>query len=265
VQLILALNAFVLLGFILFLLREEWRFRTLSRRILETKQDLILLIHQLRSPLSNVRKYNDFLQTKEFGSLSFAQQEAMSKIKLSLAESLIVLDRIFARSYLEQDSVALQPTSLDMKSVITGALHAVTAPIKNKKHTVIVNGSKNVKIFADPILLHGIFDEIITNALHYTPSGGKITIAITQTKNTVSVSVTDTGIGISEVDRARVFEKFFRGEKARLLHAGNGLGLSFAKDFARKLNGSVRFSSKEGKGSTFTVSLPTRIKSQKNM
>lgn len=255
-QLILVFNYVVLGGLILFLCREEWRFRHFSKKIAQTKEDLTSIVHQLRSPLSNLRKYNEFLQSKEFGTLSFAQQEAISKVQSSLSESLMLLGRLLARSRLEESKVALEPTSLFLRDIVDGACEVVRSSLKHKEQELIVKVDGQPRVSGDPLLLHGILDEILANAIHYTPKGGTITVIISETNTTASVAVMDTGIGISQTERPHVFDKFFRGERARTMFTGNGLGLPFAQKFATTLGGSVRFTSKENAGSTFTVSLP---------
>lgn len=254
-QTLIAFNIVVLAGLLIFFLRETMRFRRFSTTVTETKADLAVIVHQLRSPLSNLRKYNEFLQSEEFGALSIAQQEAVSKVQSSLAESLIILDRLLARVRLDERDIATLPASLNVQEVVQGAVDAMIHVAKAKTHTLNVMGNAKVQIFADPLLLHGILDEIVANAIHYTPEGGTITITIADTATAVIISVEDTGMGISKIERPHIFEKFFRGQRTMNMHVGSGLGLSFAKQFTQKMGGTIRFISKEGKGSTFMVSL----------
>ncbi len=260
VQSIIIINVFVLMGLLLFFVREEWRHRRLTARIRETTADLTFIAHQLRSPLSNLRKYNEFLQSKEFGSLSFAQQEAISRAQESLSESLTFLNRLLARSQLDDAQMENRPSSVKIREIIQGAVDSARPAADKRRQSLSVTGNLRVRVFADPLLLHGILDELLMNAVHYTAEGGAITVAVTDKGRTADIEVRDTGIGISETERPHIFEKFFRGERARSMFAGNGLGLSFVRQFTDKLGGDVRFSSKEGKGTTFTLTLPTSEK-----
>lgn len=259
-QLILVFNVIVLTGLTLFLLREELRYRRLSKRIAETKEDLVSIVHQLRSPLANLRKYNEFLQGKEFGTLSFAQQEAIDKVQSSLGESLVLLDRLLARSRLDEEKVTSQPSSLNVRDLVKGAVDAVRPIADQKNHSITIDGNGKVHIFTDPLLLHGILDELLSNAVHYTPDDGEIKITITDRGTFILIEIRDTGIGISEEECPHIFEKFYRGERAKPMFAGNGLGLSFAKEFTNKLGGDVRFKSKVGKGTTFSVTLLKKVR-----
>lgn len=257
-NIILYFNFFILAGLVLLLLREELRFRRFSKTVKDTKADLTMIVHQLRSPLGNLRKFTDFLQCKEFGNLSFSQQEAISSVQTSLTESLLLLDRLLGRSRLDEGKVTLQSASLHLRDIVQGVLDAVMPITKKKKHVLTMKGGKGLQVFTDPLLLHAILDEIISNAIYYTPDGGKIEVSISDQGNSVAVEVIDTGIGISDEERPHVFEKFFRGERAKPLHPGNGLGLAFAKQFTERLGGTIQFRSTEEKGSAFTVLMPKK-------
>lgn len=254
---LLLINFAILASLFFFLEREQKRHHHFLRKVNETKEELTFIVHQLRSPLSNLRKYNEFLQGKEFGKLSFAQHEAINKVQIALGESLIVLDRLLARSRLDEGKVISKPALLSVREIVQGAVNAVMPIAEQNRQTVIING--NAQLFTDPLLLHGILDEIFSNAVRYTPEGGMITITITDKNASVEIEVNDTGIGISQAERPHIFEKFFRGERAKPMFAGNGLGLAFAKQFTEGLGGTIRFTSVERKGSTFTVTLQKKI------
>jgi two-component system phosphate regulon sensor histidine kinase PhoR len=255
---VVVFNAVVLVGFLALMVREEVRYRRFNRLVTATKADLIAIVHQLRTPLGTLRKFTDFLQSKEFGSLTFAQQEALSAIRSSQAELLLLLDRFMARSQLNEEQVTMQPASLKVRDIVQGVVHAVTPFLNDRRHTLTITGGNGLRIVADPLLLHAILDEILANAVYYTPVGGTIRVAIADRGKTIDIDVSDTGIGISDEEYPRIFEKFFRGERAKPMHAGNGLGLPFAKQFVDSIGGSIRCSSVEGKGSTFTVTVPKK-------
>lgn len=257
---LITFNVLVLAGLAVFFAWEERRHRRFSRTIAETKADLITIVHQLRTPLSNLRKYNEFLQNEELGDISLAQQVVLGNVRITLAESFILLDRLLARSRLDDGKVGMQPASLNVRDVVQGTLAAVMPITMNKHQKVTLKGTGTIRIFTDPLLLHGILDELLFNAAHYTPDGGRISVTLREKEKFVDIEVSDTGIGISKAERPHMFEKFFRGERATSMVAGHGLGLSFAKQFAATLGGSIQFRSAKGKGSTFTLSLRKKRK-----
>jgi len=258
VYLILAFNALVLIGLCLFLLREERRFRHFSRTVAEAKADLMAIINQLRSLLGNLRKYTEFLQSKEFGNLSFSQQEAISKVQSSLGESLVLLNRLLARSRLDEGKIMTQPSALNLRDIVQRAVSAITPFAHGKHQELMIEGEDGVEVFADALLLHGILNEILLNAVHYTHDGGKVSIWISDTKKAGQVAIKDTGIGITAAEKPFIFQKFFRGERAKTMAGGSGLGLAFAKLFTERMGGTIQFSSTEGKGAIFTVTLPKK-------
>ena len=112
----------------------------------------------------------------------------------------------------------------------------------------------------DPLLLKQAVSNIIDNAVKYTPATGAVEISVFDEKERVMIAVRDTGIGISEPDLPRIFERFYRCDQSRS-QAGTGLGLSLARAVARAHGGDITVVSSPGIGSTFTIVLPKKISS----
>ncbi len=108
-----------------------------------------------------------------------------------------------------------------------------------------------------------MLDNLIGNAIKYTPAEGKVTIQASTQNNQTVISVSDTGMGIPASDQARIFNKFYRGSNVVDITPGTGLGLSIVQSVLDRLNGRIWVDSKEGKGSTFTVLLPQSAPIQK--
>ena len=110
----------------------------------------------------------------------------------------------------------------------------------------------------DPVKIKQIFLNLTDNSIKYTPDGGKVEIALKHINNTIEFAVKDTGVGISPETKAKLFEKFSRGEGGKLNTGGSGLGLYLARQIARAHKGDVVIESEGlGKGSTFKVVLPS--------
>lgn len=251
-------NVIVLASLFFLLLFEEVRYRRFRRRIAAVRGNLLSLAHQLRSPLSTLRKYGHILQERELGAVSVAQAEALSRMEGAREDMMIRLNRFLAASRLEEGEIAVKPVRLNLAESVAAALESVAALTQKRKITVSIRGGKRLSVTADPLLLHGILDELLLNAAAYTGPRGSITIHVAAKAGKMEVRIRDTGIGISESEKPHVFEKFFRGERARTMHEGNGLGLYFARQFASALGGKLSFVSTVNSGTTFTLLLPAR-------
>lgn len=129
--------------------------------------------------------------------------------------------------------------------------------IQEKNIQLSINGPKDLTFNSKVELFTAICKNLIENAVHYTSSQGKINIRFYKEDNELILSVEDTGIGISQQEQERIFERFYRIDKARARNSGgNGLGLAIVKDYSEILGGQVKIDSYPGLGSTFTVYLP---------
>lgn len=117
-------------------------------------------------------------------------------------------------------------------------------------------------VMGDDGALHSIFTNLLSNAIRYTPPGGSVTVRVRADGAYVVVEVMDTGIGISEDDQLRIFERFYRTEEAKnSVTFGVGLGLAITRDLVSSLTGTIEVQSKVGEGSTFKVAFPAASKS----
>jgi signal transduction histidine kinase len=118
--------------------------------------------------------------------------------------------------------------------------------------------AEHCQVTADPRLLEMILDNLVSNAIRYTPAGGSVRVRAIQSARALVVSVTDTGIGIAGEDLERVFDRFYRVDRARdRATGGSGLGLSLAWRSAQALDARIEVSSQPGRGSDFRLVLPT--------
>jgi signal transduction histidine kinase len=129
------------------------------------------------------------------------------------------------------------------------------APAEDKNIKLICDVAGQSKIFGDHRLIQRMVANLLDNAIKYTPADGSVDVRVDADKHdTVSLTVRDTGIGISDTDRTRIFERFYRCDPSRS-EAGIGLGLSFARAIARAHGGDITVTSALGVGSTFTITV----------
>ena len=147
--------------------------------------------------------------------------------------------------------------AVSVDSVVHEAISRHKVAADNADITIITDAPSGLKVLGDEGLLVMAVANLISNAIAYSPDGSTVSISRTRRDDQIEIAVTDRGIGIAPADQARVFERFFRVDKARSrATGGTGLGLAIVKHVAANHNGSIRLWSQPGTGSTFTLSVP---------
>ncbi len=212
--------------------------------------------HDLRSPLTLMRGYATMLDM--VGDLNEQQQGYVRKIisgvesMARLVNNLLDLGRIEVGVGLEVDSVPV----LDILERVTGPLQHQAAA-KDITLTVELPRDMPYAVQADGALLHQAVYNLVENAIKYTPDGGQVTVSAHSSADQLTFEISDSGIGILEEDKPRLFEKFYRGSQreARAQH-GTGLGLAIVRSIAERHGGKVWVESEPGRGSTFYMQIP---------
>ena len=177
----------------------------------------------------------------------------MQSIRLSqLISDLMTISR------LESTDNEQQFSAINMTELVKRAIQSADAAREEKKQRLVkAITEEKLMVKGDNQNLSQLVDNLLDNAIKYTPEGGEIRVKLGREEDQVVLSVEDTGIGISPQFQQRVFERFYRVDKARSLSlGGTGLGLSIVKNIAEKHGGSVGLKSQLGTGSKFTVKLP---------
>lgn len=218
--------------------------------------------HELRTPLTSVKSYIDALQEGAIGDSELAPQ--FLKVVQSETERMInMINDLLELSRMDQGT-----NDLALESVSLGALFNYILD----RFDMIISGRKpdqkqytikreipetDVWVEIDPSKFTQVLDNLINNAIKYSPDGGVITAAMVIETHEVIIAISDQGLGIPAKDLDRVFGRFFRVDKARSrAQGGTGLGLAIAKEIVEYLHGRIWVESKEGQGSTFKIALP---------
>jgi two-component system sensor histidine kinase SenX3 len=147
---------------------------------------------------------------------------------------------------------------VDVDTVVTEALSRYKLAADNADIAITTDAPTGYRVLGDQPLLATAIANLVSNAIAYSPDGSSVSISRRMRGDNVEIAVTDRGIGIARADQERVFERFFRVDKARSrATGGTGLGLAIVKHVAANHNGSIRLWSQPGTGSTFTLSIPT--------
>tara|TARA_B110000908_G_scaffold142811_1_gene171287 strand:- start:407 stop:1045 length:639 start_codon:yes stop_codon:yes gene_type:complete len=179
----------------------------------------------------------------------------------SMRLSVLVTD-LLAISRLEADQAEQKHDLIDMQELVKRSLSAAKAACVEKQLELSIDPDDTISdmkamTVGDMQSLSQMVDNLLDNAVKYTPSGGQVSVRLTASDHQIQLQVSDTGIGIDNLARQRIFERFYRVDKARSRDlGGTGLGLSIVKNIAEQHGGAVQLESELGVGSTFTVTLP---------
>jgi signal transduction histidine kinase len=198
------------------------------------------------------------LKTGVYGPLNEKQTNAVERIEKNERDLLAIINEVLG--FVDADK---QPAAMESEDVrIAGAFDTVTpliaSPIE-RKQLVLERALSDpaLAVRADPKALEQILASLLSNAVKYTGEGGTITLGADRDGDKARIWIRDTGIGISRDELQRVFEPFFQADGSTTrLYSGIGLGLTIARDLARRMNGEVIIASEAGSGTTATVVLP---------
>ena len=222
--------------------------------------------HELRTPLNSIIGFSELLE--EVDTLNDRQQRYFSNIRKSGRLLLDLINNILDLAKLEAGKMEATPSEFSLPQLASGLCDMVRPLAEKKSIPLVLNANPDMPpVFQDQIKVRQILTNLISNAIKFTPEGGRINIDLERTvMNQLILRVSDTGVGIAENDQAMIFEKFRQGPAAVGSNAltrevsGTGLGLSIVKELCILLEGKVELESEIGKGSIFTVTLPASLR-----
>ena len=231
---------------------------TQLRQLNSMRRDFISnLSHELRTPVSVIRANSETLLDGALDNKKDAKIFAKAILHNSERLSLMVSDLIDL-SRIEYGDLKLNIVSIDLDEFVNSFIVSMKSLTKKKGIDLVYKTSHKTKIKADVQALERIFTNLVDNAFKYSPDESLIEISTKQDDNNVRVMISDNGVGISEIDKGHIFDRFYRAASARASHnKGSGLGLAIVKNLVNSLNGDVGVSSGVSKGSIFWFTLPS--------
>lgn len=214
--------------------------------------------HELKTPITSIMGYADTLLEEEYDKetrdkfLNVIASEARRMARL--VTDLLTLSRY------DSNKKRIKKEQFDLGELVKKCQDKLAIEIKKKNHTVNSFVTADVPpVFADKDDIERVIFNILTNSIKYTPDGGEIKIYVGFVYNDAYIKIFDNGIGIPEEDLGRIFERFYRVDKARTREmGGTGLGLSIAKEILDKNGGSIDIKSVVGQGTEVVVRIPTK-------
>jgi heavy metal sensor kinase len=230
------------------------RIQTLVTGIKEMSDNIA---HDLKSPITRIRGISEVTLTtaaseKEYENMAASTIEECDRL-LDIISTMLVISRT------EAGVNKLDAKEVDIAAVVHDACELFQAPAEDKDLNFIIDVSDPLSVLGDQRMIQRMIANLLDNAIKYTSDGGTVELAVyKQNNHSVVITVKDNGVGISDRDCLRIFERFYRCDPSRS-KAGIGLGLSFARAVARAHGGDITVISKPDQGSTFTVTLPKLV------
>ena len=215
--------------------------------------------HELRTPLTSIKSYTETLmQTPDLPAET--SQKFLGVIDNESDRMARIVKDLLTLSRLDNGKFDLRITTFDSGQLLENVYNAMAFEAKNRNHTMELDLDAHMpEMTADRERIEQVVVNILANSVKYTPNGGKIRLSGHVKQDMLWISVKDNGVGIPEEDLPRLFERFYRVEKARSRDkGGTGLGLAIAAEIVRYHNGSIEVKSRVDVGTTVTVKLPLR-------
>lgn len=215
--------------------------------------------HQLRTPLSAVKWALSLLLEGDAGELNAEQKNFISKSYDSNERMIILINDLLDVARIEEGRYVYKLVAAKLENLAQAALSACKemAAKRNIKLEYIKPAETLSEMMIDAEKIGIVIQNLIENAIKYTPPGGQVTISLKHDTNNVELSVKDNGVGVSQEQQNRLFTKFFRAANVIKMETdGTGLGLFIVKNIIEAHGGKIWFESKEGEGSIFSFSLP---------
>jgi signal transduction histidine kinase len=213
--------------------------------------------HELRTPLagivSRIEAAQDGVLADEQRNLQAIHDEALRLVQL--------VDDLGKLAEAEQPGLTLEKQPVDLSALVSARVAAYREQL-GAKGIGLAERIGPAQVDGDPKRLAQIIENLLSNALRYTPAGGEVSVEVAERDGEAVLVVADSGVGIPGDDLPHIFERFWRGEQSRARHTGGaGIGLAIVRELVRAHDGRIDVESKPGEGSRFRVSLPTRAAS----
>jgi len=224
------------------------------------KQDFVSMVgHELRTPLTLIRTTIDLLFEGDAGALNSTQERIVEVLRNNADRLMSLITDLLDMSALDSGRMHITPSFVEVASVVRGVIEDVQSAAHAKQHSLRVEVPDSLIVWADPVRAQQVLQNLVSNAIKYTPVGGVIEVRAREVPGDFAeIAVRDTGIGIPVEEQPRLFEKFYRTTAGRRTTGGTGLGLAIARSLVELHGGQIWCESDGRNGTRFAFTLPRR-------
>lgn len=230
---------------------------TERERVEQMRRDFVAnTSHELKTPVGAVTLLAEAIESAS----DDPEQVRIFAGRLSAEASRLALltSRIMNLSRLQSSDELTEDRTVAVDEIVVSAIEAHAIQADSAGVSIVRGGTRGLHVRGDAQVLSEAVGNLVANAVAYSPKGASVGVGVKLEGDVVEIAVTDRGIGIAEADQERIFERFYRADPARARRTGGtGLGLSIVKHAVQRHGGEVRLWSRPGRGSTFTVRLPS--------
>jgi PAS domain S-box-containing protein len=235
--------------------------REVARRLREldqAKSDFVATVsHDLRTPLTSITGNTELLLDGDAGELAAMQRQLLEAVDRNARRLDTLVGDLLLLSRIESGTLRLQLRDVSVQDLVEGALEALTAKRAADVRLDVNLPGEPVLLRGDPDQLERVLTNLISNALKFTPPGGRVEVGVASGPERVKLWVSDTGIGIPETELSQIFDRFFRTSRSQEANRpGTGLGLTIVKSIVEQHRGTIAASANPDGGTTFTVTMP---------
>jgi signal transduction histidine kinase len=236
-----------------------------ERKQAKMKDEFVNLIsHELRTPLSSILGYTELIADDEDHPLSAEQARYLATVERNAQRLMRLVSDLLFTAQVESGRFSLQEQRLDLQSIVGASMETARPAADARSVRLVLSHSDDpLEVWGDPLRLGQAVDNLISNALKFTPKGGRVAVTLGTAEgrdgagDRALIAVSDTGIGIPADEIDRLFSRFFRASTAtQNAIPGVGLGLTITQAIAVAHHGGIRVASTVGEGTTFTFELP---------
>jgi len=219
----------------------------------QRRDHIAMLVHDLRHPLSSLGLVGEILDAEDLPAEE--RRQAVATIRAMCKDMARLIDGVLAASRLEAGVFTVEPRPTTVGALLDPTLASFGPIATRRRVTLIFEGSREQAITADEVKLRQAIDNLVANALKFTPRGGKVRLRVGHEAGQSFIEIADTGPGIAEAERATIFDRYRQGLRGRAA-GGAGLGLAIARGIAEAHGGSIRVGESDLKGASFRIDLP---------